>query len=107
MSVLAGCLLFAGAIIFIVGGLQFLIAMFQKSVWWGLAHFFIPLADLVFLFVHFREAWPGTRTSLVGAVLIAVGAVLPQGDCASWRELLVRRLAPASWCDMSVNGGNG
>jgi guanyl-specific ribonuclease Sa len=60
--------------------------MFRESVWWGVAHFFIPLVDLLFLLVHFRKAWPATKISLAGGLLIVAAAFLSERSVSAERD---------------------
>lgn len=65
-----------GVITTVVGGIMFLIAAFEESVWWGLGVMFIGIMAPVFLIARFREAWPSTRTALIGIALMAAGTFL-------------------------------
>lgn len=76
-------LLLFGAVYSLVGSVQLLIVMFRESVWWGLAQFLVPLANLPFMCFHFKEAWPPTKKCLAGlACVVAAGFLLPLGDMA-------------------------
>jgi len=72
-------LLLIGYIIWIVGGIWFLIVSFQESVWWGLACLLSP-AGLIFLIVHWRVAAKPFGVQCVG-MLFWVGSIflLPDG----------------------------
>lgn len=71
-------LLILGFIIFLIGGIRFRIAEFRESFWWLLAGLLLPITDIVFLCVHFNEAWPSTKICLVGFLIILAGALLPE-----------------------------
>ncbi len=79
MQALGVGLIVVGAIIFLVGSLQFLIAAFKASIWWALGVLLLPLLQLVFLVVQFREAWPPTKRCLLGCAICFLGAVLHGG----------------------------
>ena len=42
--------------IMIIGGIGFLIAAFNESIWWGLGCLLISPISLIFLFMHWTEA---------------------------------------------------
>jgi len=63
-----------GILVGFVGGIMLLIAAFRENVWWGLACLFVPLAGLVFVFMHWEVARRGFLLNLFGT-LIAVGAI--------------------------------
>jgi hypothetical protein len=87
MTTVAVFLCVFGALLFLVGGIRFLVAMFRESVWWLVFHFLFPLTALLFLCVHFKDAWPPPRTCLSGAALIALAVVLAvPSDGFSWRQ---------------------
>ncbi len=67
-----------GLIIYFIGGLEFLIAEFRMSFWWVLGGIFFPVIDVVFLCVHFNEAWPATKKCLIGLLIVLMGALLPE-----------------------------
>jgi len=76
MVVLGYVLTVIGIITTVVGGIRFLIAAFEEGVWWGLGVLFFGIMTPIFLIVRFREAWPSTRTSLIGIALVAAGTFL-------------------------------
>jgi len=65
--------LIVGSLAACVGGLMLLIAAFRRSVLWGLAVLFVPLANLVYTVRHWAEAKKGFFVSLAGGALIVVG----------------------------------
>ncbi|GEM_PF-1408073 len=71
-----------GLIVFLMGAIQFLIAECSINFWWLLGGIFFPIVDLVFLCVHFDEAWPSTKKCLIGVLLVATGAYLHSGGIA-------------------------
>jgi hypothetical protein len=46
---MAGIIIFWGLIVFIVGGIFFLIAAFRQSILWGIASILVPIIPLFFL----------------------------------------------------------
>jgi hypothetical protein len=67
-----------GLIIYLVGGIQFLIAECRESIWWLLGGLIFPIISLVFLCVHFHEAWPSTKMCLIGFLIVLAGVLLPE-----------------------------
>jgi FtsH-binding integral membrane protein len=65
-----------GIVIFIIGGLLFLVAAFRESIWWGLACLFLPVVPLFFLIVHWQNAKKPFFIQLAGFVVILVGAII-------------------------------
>ena len=72
-------LLVTGFIIYLIGSIQFLIAEFSVSFWWLIGGIFFPIIDIVFLCVHFHEAWPLTKKCLIGALLLLAGVFFRSG----------------------------
>ncbi len=71
-NLFSGIAFAAGVLVFVFGGLWFLVAAFRESIWWGLACLFIPIVQLFFLIVH----WPSARRpfayQVFGFVLIVI-----------------------------------
>ena len=65
-----------GIVIFLVGGLFYLVAAFRVSIWWGLACLFIPVVQLFFLIVHWPKARKPFGIQLVGFAVLFVGYLL-------------------------------
>jgi FtsH-binding integral membrane protein len=65
-----------GLIIFAIGGLLFLVAAFRESIWWGLACLFIPIVQLFFLIVYWREAKKPFFIQLLGFAVLVTGAII-------------------------------
>lgn len=76
MVVLGYFLTVIGIITTVVGSIRFLIAAFEEGVWWGLGVLFFGIMTPIFLIFRFREAWPSTRTSMIGIALVAAGTYL-------------------------------
>ena len=51
-----GLVLGLSLVVFCFGGIWFLVTAFRQSIWWGLGCLFIPIFQLIFLFVHWSEA---------------------------------------------------
>jgi hypothetical protein len=65
-----------GIVIFVIGGLFFLVAAFRESIWWGLACLFIPIVSLFFLIVHWRVAQKPFFIQLLGFAVLVIGAII-------------------------------
>ncbi len=76
MDIIAFTLLLLGLVIFVVGGIGFLIAAFRESIWWGLGCLFIPIVQIIFLIVHWQATRKPFSLQLVGFVVILAGAIL-------------------------------
>jgi len=68
-------LLILGMILSVVGGLWLLVVAFQTSVWWGLGSLFIPIVGLVFVIMHWQPSKKPFLISVVGSVLLIIGAM--------------------------------
>ena len=78
MEIVGYMLVGLGVIIYLIGGIEFLIAEFRMSFWWLLGGILFPVIDVVFLCVHFNEAWPPTKKCLIGCLIVLMGALLPE-----------------------------
>jgi len=76
MEILSVTLLILGLLIFFFGGILYLVASFQVSIWWGLAVLFLPFADVVFLFVHWQEAKHSFKIMIFAFLLMLTGQFL-------------------------------
>ena len=65
-----------GIILFAVGGFLFLVAAFRESIWWGLACLFLPVVQIFFLIVHWRNARKPFFIQLLGLVVFLVGIII-------------------------------
>jgi hypothetical protein len=71
-------LLILGIIISLVGGIWLLVLAFQESVLWGIGSIIVPFVSLIFVFMHWTEAWRPFVLSVVGSVLAMIGAMMMQ-----------------------------
>jgi hypothetical protein len=78
MEIAGRILIGLGLIIYFVGSILFLIAEFRESFWWLLWGFICPIVNLVFLCVHFYEAWPSVKICFIGLLIILIGILLPE-----------------------------
>ena len=62
--------------IYLIGWIWFLVAAFRESIWWGLACLFIPIVQLIFLIVHWREARKPFFLQLLGLVIFIVAIII-------------------------------
>jgi len=77
MTLLALVLLLFGVAYCLIGSVQLLIVMFRESIWWGLAQLLVPATHLLFMCLHFKEAWPPIKKCLVGSLCVVVTLFLP------------------------------
>ncbi|MEZ5539152.1 MAG: excalibur calcium-binding domain-containing protein [Pseudomonadales bacterium] len=70
-----------GIIIFIIGGLGYLIAAFKTSILWGLGVLFLPFISLFYLIIHWQSAKKPFLTQVFGLALI-IGSALLQDNIA-------------------------
>jgi len=68
-----------GLIIFLVGGITYLIAAFRAGILWGLGCLFLPPVSLIFLFVHWKTAKKPFLTQLLGWGIILFFTFAEQG----------------------------
>lgn len=73
MFIAALSLLGLGLLIALISNVWFLVVAFQRSVLWGLAVFFLPLANLVFLFHAWAEAKRPFQLGLASLIFFAAG----------------------------------
>jgi hypothetical protein len=77
-----------GIVIFLIGGLLFLVAAFRESIWWGLACLFLPVVSFFFLIVHWREARKPFFLQLLGFVVLLVGVIISPQTLHRWKPSL-------------------
>ena len=65
-----------GIIISVVGGIWFLVAAFKVSIGWGIACLFLPFVQLIFLFVHWKEARKPFAVGVLSMGVLFVAAFL-------------------------------
>jgi hypothetical protein len=70
MQVLATFLIVVGALIYVVGAIWLLVAIFRESILWGLGSLLVPLAALIFVILHWDAA---KRPLVVGLIGLAIG----------------------------------
>jgi hypothetical protein len=51
----------------LAGGIGILVLAFRTSIWWGLGCI-IPLVDLIFVIIYWRDTWPVFTASLLGSL---------------------------------------
>jgi signal peptidase I len=79
METLIGAALIAGAVVWLVGAVWFLVVAFRQHVLWGLGSLFVPFVALVFLIMHWRKALLPAGVYLLGFVLVAGGTAAACG----------------------------
>ena len=73
MAILGYILLVVGLIASFYGQIRFLVVVYNQSLWWFFGCLFIPLVDLVFLFLHFKAAAKPCGMSLLGLLMAGAG----------------------------------
>jgi hypothetical protein len=76
MMILSHSLIVIGLVTWFVGDVMYLNAMYRRGFGWFFGGLFVPLIDLVFLFVHWRLAFRPFALSLAGIVVLFVGALI-------------------------------
>ena len=99
MTAFAIVLIVVGILAALVGGTMMLVAAFRQSVWWGLAYLFVPLASLVFLFIHWAEARKGFWINLAGVALLVGGLF----SAAPVRDMIAGK-SSFEWLVPAANG---
>lgn len=75
---MADIFIIIGLIIFVIGGIGFLIATFRTSLLWGLGCLFISPLQIIYLFVHWDSAKKPFLIQLTGG-LVMLASVYLQG----------------------------
>jgi len=76
MNTIGTIVLVVGVITTIVGGVRFVIAAFEESVWWGLGVLLLPIVSPIFLILHFGDSWRPALNYAIGFVLVLLGTYL-------------------------------
>lgn len=76
MEILALALVIIGMIIFVIGGIWFLVESFRESIWWGLACLLISPVQLFFLIIHWNVAGKPFGIQILGFVCLLAGSVM-------------------------------
>jgi hypothetical protein len=76
MNIIGIIILVIGIIITIVGGVRFVIAAFEESVWWALGVLFFPIVSPIFLILHFDDSWRPALNYAIGFALVLLGTFL-------------------------------
>jgi hypothetical protein len=74
LPIISTTFIIVGSIVHLVGGFWFIIVSFRTSIWWGLCCLFIPLGELMFLIVYWKDTSKPFGVSLLG-IAILVGAI--------------------------------
>ena len=67
-------LLIIGLIIFIIGGIGFLIAAFKNSLLWGLGCLILSPISIIFLILHWSDAKNPFFLQLIGVAIMFIGS---------------------------------
>ncbi|NHB56547.1 hypothetical protein G8E00_02665 [Acinetobacter shaoyimingii] len=68
-------LVYLGLIIFIIGGIGFLIAAFKNSILWGFGCIFLAPVSLVFLVMYWQDTKNPFFLQLIGLAIIITGSM--------------------------------
>jgi hypothetical protein len=79
MQVGGSIIIVLGAIIGIVGELMLLALAFRKSVWWLIACLFLPIGELIFLILHWKEGKKAFLIQVVGVAILFLGVYVQDG----------------------------
>jgi len=74
LTMIGGLIVLVALVGSLVFGIQLLIQAFSRSVLWGLAYLFIPMAALIFVFVNWSESGRPFLRGLGCALLAGLGA---------------------------------
>jgi hypothetical protein len=77
-EVAAIILVVLGAVISAVAGIWYLVVMFRESIWWGFGQIFCGIG-IIFLFVHWEDAWKPFFTIIAGNLMVFFGIFLSPG----------------------------
>jgi len=75
-AILGTLIIWVGIALWLLGALAFLVAAFRENVLWGLAVFFLPVAALVFLVLHWPRAKNAFFLELWGLGVVMLGALV-------------------------------
>ena len=68
---------FLGLIIFVIGGILFLVEAFKTSLLWGLGCVFLTPVTIFYLAFHWATARKPFAIQMVGLLLLLAGTYLP------------------------------
>jgi hypothetical protein len=63
-------LAYLGVLIFVIGGIGFLVATFKQSILWGICCILVSPVSLLFLLLHWSEAKNPFFLQLVGLAIV-------------------------------------
>ena len=76
MVLLSHILIAIGLLVWFVGDVMYMNAMYRRSFGWFFGGMFLPLVDLVFLFANWRVASRPFALSLGGMLVVFLGALI-------------------------------
>ncbi len=76
MTIIGSICIGIGGIVGLIYGIKLIIIAFQKSILWGLAYIFVPMAALVFVIMHWDKTKSPFLKSLIAIPLIIGGGLL-------------------------------
>jgi hypothetical protein len=69
-------LVLLGFVAMLIGDVMFLTVAYKRSLWWFFGCLFIPLVDLVFLFMNWRATARPFGLSVLGLIVACIGGSL-------------------------------
>lgn len=69
-------LVFLALVLFIVGGLMLIVAMFRVSFWWGMGGLVFAPFQLIFVFKYWNESRSAIVLQTIGLLLVLLAAML-------------------------------
>ncbi len=107
MFALALCIVGLGTLICLVSGIWSIVVAFQRHIFWGLAVLFIPLANLVFLFVAWAEAKKPFLIGVVGMFIGLIGVFAIPAENRNSLLAMGTRGGPVEFDMAAMNAGSG
>jgi FtsH-binding integral membrane protein len=74
MTYLGYAVLVIGVIVCLYGQVRFLAVAYKRNLWWFFGCLFVPLVSWIFLFLNLKATIKPFALSLVGLILIVLGA---------------------------------
>jgi hypothetical protein len=98
MEILIWGILVLGWLLTMVGGVWILIVAFRESVVWGLCVMFLPIAEPIFIFIHWGQCWRPLLISLFGmATAVAAVFAMPNSLLSEGEEGFFERMPSAGF----------
>lgn len=86
-------LLGTGFLLFLLGGIWLLVLAFGRGVGWGLACLLLPPAQIIFVIMHWRDAWQAAGVAFLGGLLTVTGMVFGFATLAQHMQAVLPEMA--------------